>query len=158
MMKNAMSATLVALLSSQQAEARDFDIRNELTKALNGLISSPKIAAIDSLKQVLAAAPDSDDEADEVIDLDASDANESHTLTSSNTVQFKVKDKTGSTGYSWIVDSSNCGARLMQTDVQYNAPPEGLMGASGERIWTFETPSADENYIRGLPCDMQFFE
>ena len=157
MIKNAMSATLVALLSTQQAEARDFDIKNELQKAFSGLISTPKKAAIDSLKQVLAAAPD-DDEADAVIDLNFLDANAEPTqVTSSNIVEFKVHENP-TTGYTWFVDSSNCGPRLKQTNAEYTAPPEGLIGAHGERVWTFETPSANENYIRGLECDMKFYE
>ena len=70
MIKNVMSAAVVALLSSQQAEARDFtSIKNELTEALNNMMSAPKKAAIDAVS-ILAAAPTDDDEADHVIDLD----------------------------------------------------------------------------------------
>ena len=70
-----MSAALVALLSSHQAEANmSFDIRNQLTQALNNVVKSHKNAAIDSLK-VFASAEDQDedDEADLVINIDDMD-------------------------------------------------------------------------------------
>ena len=56
----------------------------------------------------------------------------------------------------WIVDSEDCGARLRQVGSEIIPADGDMIGAAGKRTWTFETPSANENYIRGLPCDMKF--
>ena len=54
-----------------------------------------------------------------------------------------------------MINSNDCGARLRQTDTDY-VQGEGI-GAAGHRTWTFETPSDEENYIRGLACDVKFY-
>ena len=61
------------------------------------------------------------------------------------------------TGFRWSVDSSDCGARLREVSSDFEAPTNGLIGAGGVRVWTYETPAPEENYIRGLPCDLGFY-
>ena len=71
-------------------------------------------------------------------------------------VVIKVRENP-TTGFMWSVDSSDCGARLTQVDNDFVAPTNGLIGAGGQRVWTFQTPDPSSNYIRGLPCDLDFF-
>ena len=61
------------------------------------------------------------------------------------------------TGFTWSVDATDCGARLTEVSSEFYPPTNGLIGAGGVREWTFETPAPEENYIRGLPCDLGFF-
>ena len=155
MMKKTLSAAVVALLSAQQAEAQDFGV---ITKALSSLISGPKKAAIDSV-MTFAAAP-SDDEIDHVINLDEVQENANGLyqydgkIGSDELVEFTAEENP-TTGYSYMVDSQNCGARFLQTDTTFTKG-QGI-GAPGKRTWTFKTPSEEENYIRGLPCDVKFY-
>ena len=66
-------------------------------------------------------------------------------------------DEKRSTGYMWAIMENGCGARLTQgADNYVMEPNNGLMGGdSGKRSFTFQTLSADANYIRGMPCTVK---
>ena len=73
-------------------------------------------------------------------------------------VSIKVGENP-TTGYTWTVDSSNCGARLTEVKSHYTraSDSDGVqMGVGGTREWIFKTPDPAENYVRGLPCDLNF--
>ena len=61
------------------------------------------------------------------------------------------------TGYEWSVISNTCGVRFAQVSSEHVDPSdEYLMGAPGKHVWTFETPPPDANYVRDLPCTLEF--
>ena len=60
------------------------------------------------------------------------------------------------TGFRWEVDSKNCGVRVKQVTDEFVLPDDAMIGTGGQRVWTFQTPKPEENYIRGLPCDIKF--
>ena len=77
-----------------------------------------------------ASAPDDEDDVDHTIDLDNDNSSNQNgvyvyngAIGSSETVEFKAIENP-TTGYSYMIDSNDCGARLRQTDTQY-VKPEG---------------------------------
>ena len=65
-------------------------------------------------------------------------------------------DENPTTGYRWAADSQNCGVRVKQVSDEFVLPDDAMIGTGGQRVWTFQTPKPEENYIRGLPCDIKF--
>ena len=61
-----------------------------------------------------------------------------------------------STGYVWSY-KSNCGAQLDEVSNLYQAG-DSLLGASGSKIWTFNTPAKADGVLTGTPCKVRFYE
>ena len=94
------------------------------------------------------------------IDLDAltSSSDRKFELPGNNSnIAIKVSENP-TTGYTWSVDTTACGARLSQLKSQYvrDSSDEISLGVGGTHQWIFKTPDPAENYVRGLPCDITF--
>ena len=89
-----------------------------------------------------------------VIDLDHSDElNGSYQVAGATSNQVKVTEN-ASTGYRWSIQDNTCGVRFVEMRNHY-AKGSGI-GAAGQRVWTFKTPQPEENYIRGMECELTF--
>ena len=79
------------------------------------------------------------------------------TIGSTTEVTFKAIENR-STGYQWEITSNSCGAKFALGTDNYNkdSSNSGLMGAGGERVWTYNSLTPDANYMRGVPCDLKF--
>ena len=89
-------------------------------------------------------------------DIDESANAEPYSVGDDSTVEIHAKEQ-GGTGYIWMVAHSDCGARFEAVDNQLESyHGRNLVGGSKTRIFTFKTPGADSNHIRGLPCDVEF--
>ena len=68
-----------------------------------------------------------------------------------------------STGFSWSLDN-NCFDRLHVVDDKYEAHPGQTgdtewplkFGSAGKRTWVLSTPDGSSDYVKGVPCDMDF--
>ena len=104
--------------------------------------------------KVQAVSANGEQEPSLVIDLDQySEEHEAYQMDGASTVQVKVTEN-ASTGYRWSIHDNTCGVRFIETKNHYSQGAKGLMGAAGQRIWTFETPQPQENYVSGEECEL----
>ena len=94
------------------------------------------------------------------IDLDVltSSSDKKFELPGNNSnIAIKVSENP-TTGYTWSVDTTECGARLTSVQSQYvrNSNGANNLGVGGTHQWVFKTPDPAENYVKGLPCDLTF--
>ena len=76
---------------------------------------------------------------------------------------YTIKAQVGenpSTGYIWKIASNTCGARVALTKTESHKAGDlkldQMYGAGNVRTFTFKTLGPDANFIRGMPCDIEF--
>ena len=139
-----ISAFALSALCTSSASAA-FSLRNDLIQAIQllNLYDAP-------------AAPVTQDHGNLDINLDALGADYgAYEVESNQEITIRARENP-TTGFRWEVNSENCGVRVKLVDDTFIPPNDNLIGAGGERVFTFKTPDPAENYIRGLPCDLKF--
>ena len=154
MIGKALAASMLAAKYKQDSGFGS-DFKQGLTNAMRSITGAPRLVALDAVHTILTAEPRVE-AAPLDIDLDALEGeNGVFTAAGDSEVTIRVSENP-TTGYRWTVDSEDCGVRLKQTSSEWSQEASAGIGAGGERVWTFETPTPEENYIRGLPCDLKF--
>ena len=75
---------------------------------------------------------------------------------SNQNVQIMIDANPIVNGYVWKLTNNECGVRFRHLKTSYQPPISMIAGAPGHSVFNFETPDPAENYIRGLPCNLEF--
>ena len=145
------SKTIVAGLASLAlVEAGSKSDFLTMTSDIKGKIQGSLMLGAQKVQELTGEEPN----AALVIDLDHSDEkNGPYQAPGASVAQVKVTEN-ATTGYRWSIYDNTCGVRFVETKNHYSQG-KGI-GAAGQRVWTFKTPQPEENYIRGMECELTF--
>ena len=61
-----------------------------------------------------------------------------------------------STPYWWQITKNTCGKRFVLTKTTYHEKNTAALGAPGRHEWDFATPDATTDYVKDVPCLVEF--